>query len=746
MSQDVLSDLRERIASKQVVVFVGAGVSIGASGNFEVDGQPVASWGGLLRHGVERCSSVMQDDKWTKRRIDQLEAGEYVEVGALITKGLGGPTNGEFRKWLDETVGKLPPRDPEVLEALRDLGAPLFTTNYDKLLEDVTHRQAATWRDGNTWQTVVNSPDSGIVHLHGYFGRPDSVVLGGESYVDVMRDPQAQNALKSLASSRSLIFVGFGAGLDDPNFSGLRTFMSNVLSDSAYRHYRLVPESEANAAREEHDATERIVVVPFGTHEQLPEFLRSLRPPANRPAPERRVLEVEIGADGVIAHVQGGAPAKATLDLNSTRVETVQLLDEWLRLYAEGAGVPGGIERIRIVRHLGRVLHEAVFHDAVKDLYDKVRPPAGEKLAIVLSVRNDSITLPDGIQNVSLSSLPWELLFNVRDGCLATNRSLTLSRALPKGSREVWKAQDKVRIFVTLAEPTDLVKRVKAEWESKNTNTYEEVVHGIVHDICKLSGDVFVVPSSGPPTLELFEESLNKQPPYHIVHYIGHGSAGPSGGAGGSIALVGENGEASWYSFEEFAGLFRDNPPYLVFLHLCEGPHSRDEGEGHDYVRANFGLLAWQLIEIGVPLVVAMQYPTSPDVGGEFTRHFYESLKTQTVAEAVQAARFEVYGRSRLGSAVLSRRSSLGPVLYMRGDDGVIVSQAMTDRHGDDDRRSSSRGGDRKPSREPDDSGAVNTRQPRVDEAHSKNRPNLQPRAPLPRSQAGGPAEGGIPQ
>ena len=47
---NLLDDLRHQFKTGQVLVIVGAGVSIGATRN-----HPVASWAGLLEDGIERC-------------------------------------------------------------------------------------------------------------------------------------------------------------------------------------------------------------------------------------------------------------------------------------------------------------------------------------------------------------------------------------------------------------------------------------------------------------------------------------------------------------------------------------------------------------------------------------------------------------------------------------------------------------------------------------------------------------------
>ena len=53
-----IKQLQRDLASGQVVVVVGSGVSVAACGQQLVEGHKVASWSGLLEHGVERLSGI----------------------------------------------------------------------------------------------------------------------------------------------------------------------------------------------------------------------------------------------------------------------------------------------------------------------------------------------------------------------------------------------------------------------------------------------------------------------------------------------------------------------------------------------------------------------------------------------------------------------------------------------------------------------------------------------------------------
>ncbi|HSK75940.1 MAG TPA: SIR2 family protein [Thermoanaerobaculia bacterium] len=298
MSHDPVEDLRKEIAKGRVLAIVGAGVSMGATKN-----APTASWTGLLENGVDRCLAVAQPlpKGWEKRVLAEIRSGDMddlLSAAEKISRKLGFPDGGNYRTWLRDAVGTLRAEDRPVLEALRDLGIPLATTNYDGLLEEVTGLPAVTWREGAKVERVIRGDEKAILHLHGCWDKPESVILGGSSYEGIRRDAHAQNILRTLRTVQTLLFIGCGEGLSDPNMGGLLQWSREVFAGSEYSHYRLCRASEAPDLHKRHPKEERIIVLPYGPdHTDLAPFLRSLRPTAipepekkreREPTPERR--------------------------------------------------------------------------------------------------------------------------------------------------------------------------------------------------------------------------------------------------------------------------------------------------------------------------------------------------------------------------------------------------------------------------------------------------------------------------
>jgi len=292
MSDSLFNDLIEQITKGQVVAVVGAGVSLATTGGAEA-----AGWTGLLRLGIQRCADAAQPrpaSGWADRQRSALDGdlADLLSVAEQVSDRLGAPSGGEFKRFLHETVGALEPRHTEILDALRDLGVPLATTNYDGLLTTVTNRSPVTWRNGSQVERVLRGDDEGIIHLHGFYKEPETVILGIRSYEQILSHEHAQTMQRALASMRTLLFIGCGDGLSDPNFGKLRDWIGKTFAGSEYRHFRLCLTGEREAVQAQHPSEQRTLALSYGDrHDDLAPFLRRLaeaaekkRPSAGKPA------------------------------------------------------------------------------------------------------------------------------------------------------------------------------------------------------------------------------------------------------------------------------------------------------------------------------------------------------------------------------------------------------------------------------------------------------------------------------
>lgn len=280
MSKFLAEELSRFIAKKQAIFVAGAGITISATED------PVnCSWRGLLGLGLQRCQEIQAavDPSWVAAvlaKITSSDTASLIEGAQEIQSCLQSKPGGHFRKWLATTVGSLRAKNPGVLRAIADLGIPVATTNYDGLLVNELGGEHVTWRDPTGIQRLVRGEEIGVIHIHGHWQDPASVVLGVSSYAAAMGDRRSQEIVRSLFASHSVIFAGFGAGLDDPNFAGLRTWAKEILAESDFPPTILVRSSEVATAEKQY-GPDGFQVISFGDeHADLELFLAGLKPAA----------------------------------------------------------------------------------------------------------------------------------------------------------------------------------------------------------------------------------------------------------------------------------------------------------------------------------------------------------------------------------------------------------------------------------------------------------------------------------
>jgi len=292
----LVEDIMTQIASRQLVAVVGAGCSI-----FSTNQANCASWTGLLNEAVRWCVELdpTLPAGWgdlLRREIRSGDLDDLLSAAEKLTQKLGGREGGEYARWLRETVGSLRPERPEFIRALQALNVPLATTNYDTLIEQVTGLRGVPVHKNRQAERIIRGDDRAVLHLHGYWEEPETVVLGIRSYMTHGQDAHAQAVERVLAMTKSLLFVGMGAGLDDPNFRALRDWMRVTMRGSEYRHFRLAPDEDVNRLHLLHVDDGVIRVVGHGNgHESVIGFLGSLvsgdtsATPADHPSGQERL-------------------------------------------------------------------------------------------------------------------------------------------------------------------------------------------------------------------------------------------------------------------------------------------------------------------------------------------------------------------------------------------------------------------------------------------------------------------------
>lgn len=269
---------------RDFVFVMGAGVTIGAVSGTEA--AMYASWSGLIRHGLRNAVSLGQLEKPDADRLEALldsdRPGLWIAAAGQLSEALGAPSGGDFRQWLREAVGCFSTsiQDRSVVDVLRDFerrGVTLATVNYDSVLEEATGLPAVTWKQPTEVERVLRGQSRGILHLHGHWEDPESIVFGTRSYDEVVRDPHARTTLEAMRMLRTMVFIGHGAGLEDPNWGSLLEWAVNVFRQSEFHHYRVAREADLAGLRDSRLQSQRILLVPYpGSHAGLGPFLREL--------------------------------------------------------------------------------------------------------------------------------------------------------------------------------------------------------------------------------------------------------------------------------------------------------------------------------------------------------------------------------------------------------------------------------------------------------------------------------------
>lgn len=234
----------------RVIVIAGIGVSLATC-----DSHPCATWKGLLLDGLQRCQDVCGTDATlidTQRAIltnPKSPTHSLIGVGQFITEELKAHRSGVFGAWLNESIGEIPLIDARLVAAIASLGAKLATTNYDNMIGFAASLTPITWRDKARGTLFFREPTQDVLHLHGHYLQPESVILGGRSYGDICGDEYFQTILRSWMFSGTLVFIGCGSGLEDPNFGALLEWAKKTLTDCHHSHFILVRSKEVNEWR-----------------------------------------------------------------------------------------------------------------------------------------------------------------------------------------------------------------------------------------------------------------------------------------------------------------------------------------------------------------------------------------------------------------------------------------------------------------------------------------------------------------
>jgi SIR2-like domain/NACHT domain len=281
MTYAIPPNLIERFQKGEVIVVTGTGVT---AASVSAEQRGVASWAGLIKHGLEFCRTVAGSNAAQIDIFLEVLNGnnstldDMFDAANYVSRRLKKANPPRFDHWLDAAVGTLTLSDRTLIDAIAALKCPILTLNYDSLIQITLGRDVTKWNQPNIAQAVVRQDFNRVLHLHGHYADSETVILSDADYATIKADDAIQAILDAIVVTKTLLFIGCGETLNDPNWKPLLDKLEGIFavrdSQSLYRHYLLVRDVEVEKFN---GINSQIVVVPYGRqYQDLPEFLAQL--------------------------------------------------------------------------------------------------------------------------------------------------------------------------------------------------------------------------------------------------------------------------------------------------------------------------------------------------------------------------------------------------------------------------------------------------------------------------------------
>lgn len=324
----------------------------------------------------------------------------------------------------------------------------------------------------------------------------------------------------------------------------------------------------------------------------------------------------------------------------------------------------------------GATLFRALFQGDIRDLWIAARSGLEQKRIPGLRVRL-------ALQPPAVAALPWETLRDPhRPAWFATSSQLALVRVEQEyrhlAAPPPLTVQLPLRVLV--AAPEDPDKKINARHE---ITAVKRMLRTLGHN------QIEIRTMHGRFSIMELRRRLEKLRP-HVLHIITHGAAN-------SIQLW-QNGRPRQTTAAALQTMLERTPwVRFVFLNAClAGQSSMDRP---------LGALGPQLLQAGVPAVVAMQFEIRDDVAADFAHFLYESLLTEPCIGAIDAA--VTTARAWLFALNEGHAGFITPVLWLNAPNGQLfefnpAQDGTPDAETDGDRAE----GDEPPAGPPDSSPA----------------------------------------
>jgi SIR2-like domain len=251
---EIQARLRKDLRNKRLGIIVGAGVTLSATA--DSSGKPLSriTWTGLIQNGLDFLVGEGYVDRLNHGIKPAYEALQNPDINGMLDAAniLSSQLrqHGQFPTWLQSVFGSLDQdvRHPAILEALKKLhdnGAILLTTNYDDILEKYCGLRHIGRSKIEDIVKFRRGDLGGVFHVHGSYHDPQEVVLDTTGYYQIKESDEVQNMLKAFLDDKTILFVGCGSGLEDPNFDGLLKWAAERQKNIPNIHCLLVRDGDS---------------------------------------------------------------------------------------------------------------------------------------------------------------------------------------------------------------------------------------------------------------------------------------------------------------------------------------------------------------------------------------------------------------------------------------------------------------------------------------------------------------------
>ena len=260
--------LKNALHDRTAVFVCGAGVSLASC-------EKAPTWVELIRRAVAALDPDKQSYVMNVLHGDD----DPVRAASLIQSLM---PEEQFANFFMSEFGCMRASNTELIEAIGSWNLPIITCNYDGLLDHIEGRATVVWTDGELPVMKILDGHPITLHVHGRYDQPESLVFGDSSYDHVINASQVQELLRQLhLQKRTLVYVGFGQGLSDPNFGRLLRWADTQLRDADFRQFVLMRTDDAAAWVSKHDPNyqqkSHTIPIVFGDEfSDLPYFIRNL--------------------------------------------------------------------------------------------------------------------------------------------------------------------------------------------------------------------------------------------------------------------------------------------------------------------------------------------------------------------------------------------------------------------------------------------------------------------------------------